>query len=478
MEEETLVFSSTVFLFLFLPLILLLYFISPKVLKNTILLAASLFFYAWGEPVFVLVMLVSILLNYIFALLVDKFRDNPKTVKWILVITVAVNLLMLGIFKYTNFIVDNINTVLGTTIEVPTIALPLGISFFTFQALSYVIDVYRKDGKLQKNPLNLALYISLFPQLIAGPIVRYQTVADQITKRFVNLQKFGEGVKRFTIGLAKKMILANNCGWVADQVFALPQNELSVGLAWLGIIAYSLQIYFDFSGYSDMAIGLGKMFGFDFLENFNYPYISRSVTEFWRRWHISLSSWFRDYLYIPLGGNRGTTFQLYRNIFIVWLATGIWHGAAWTFIGWGLYYGVIIMIEKAYLLKILKRIPRVFQHIYTILAFIIGWVFFRSENISQAFDYLKVMFGLSGNNMWDSQAGFYFSQYGIVILIAIIASTPIFNVLRKRLNNLNKPTRSFVIRDLIVSFGYIFIFIITVVSVVSTTFNPFIYFRF
>lgn len=472
------VFSSTVFLFLFLPLILLLYFISPKVLKNTILLAASLFFYAWGEPVFVLVMLVSILLNYIFALLVDKFRDNPKTVKWILVITVAVNLLMLGIFKYTNFIVDNINTVLGTTIEVPTIALPLGISFFTFQALSYVIDVYRKDGKLQKNPLNLALYISLFPQLIAGPIVRYQTVADQITKRFVNLQKFGEGVKRFTIGLAKKMILANNCGWVADQVFALPQNELSVGLAWLGIIAYSLQIYFDFSGYSDMAIGLGKMFGFDFLENFNYPYISRSVTEFWRRWHISLSSWFRDYLYIPLGGNRGTTFQLYRNIFIVWLATGIWHGAAWTFIGWGLYYGVIIMIEKAYLLKILKRIPRVFQHIYTILAFIIGWVFFRSENISQAFDYLKVMFGLSGNNVWDSQAGFYFSQYGIVILIAIIASTPIFNVLRKRLNNLNKPTRSFVIRDLIVSFGYIFIFIITVVSVVSTTFNPFIYFRF
>ncbi|KAF0819036.1 putative poly(beta-D-mannuronate) O-acetylase [Bacillus sp. ZZV12-4809] len=473
------VFSSTVFLFLFLPLTLILYFISPKFLRNTLLLGASLFFYAWGEPVFVLIMLLSIAVNYIFALLIDSNREKHLLVKWILGITIAVNLLILGIFKYANFAVENVNGLFNASFVIPEIALPLGISFFTFQGLSYVIDVYRKDGKVQKNPLNIALYIALFPQLIAGPIVRYQTVADQINKRKETLQNFGIGTKRFIIGLAKKMLLANNCGWVADQVFSRPADELSIGLAWIGIIAYTLQIYFDFSGYSDMAIGLGRMFGFKFLENFNYPYISRSVTEFWRRWHMSLSSWFRDYLYIPLGGNRGTTFQLYRNIFIVWMATGIWHGAAWTFIAWGIYYGVLIMLEKAFLLKVIKSVPKVIQHFYTMLAVIIGWVFFRSETFSYAFDYLQAMFGLNGMPLWDSETSFYLTQNGIVIAIAIIVSMPVFDLIRKTLNSvMNKKENTRLSYDLIVSAGYVLVFLVTIVSVVSTTFNPFIYFRF
>jgi len=472
-------FSSTTFLFLFLPIVLILYFVTPRIFKNTVLLAASLFFYAWGEPVFLVIMLVSILLNYVFALIIDLNRDKKYIIKWVLALTVIVNLLLLGIFKYANFIIENINSLFNISIDIPAITLPLGISFFTFQALSYVIDVYRKDGKAQKNPLNIALYISLFPQLIAGPIVRYQTVADQIVKRTETLLKFGEGVKRFIIGLAKKMLLANNCGWVADQVFAMPASELSVGMAWIGIIAYSLQIYFDFSGYSDMAIGLGKMFGFDFLENFNFPYISRSVTEFWRRWHISLSSWFRDYLYIPLGGNRGTTFQLYRNLFIVWLATGIWHGAAWTFIAWGLYYGILIAVEKAFLLKILSILPRILQHLYTIIAFTIGWVLFRSESFNYAISFVKSMFGLNNNFIWDNNASYYVSQYGIIIMIAVVFSTPVIKLIKEKLieEKLSNSSKT-LIEGFAVPIVYAFLFFVTVVTLVSSTFNPFIYFRF
>jgi alginate O-acetyltransferase complex protein AlgI len=470
-------FSSTVFLFLFLPLTLTLYFLAPRKLKNTVLLLASLFFYAWGEPKFVIFLLLSIVLNYIFALLVEKNREKHVLVKWVVAVTVIANLSILIVFKYANFIVENLNNLLGTTIELGNIPFPLGISFFTFQGLSYVIDVYRKDAKAQRNLINMAMYKALFPQLIAGPIVRYVTVAHQIDDRKESIPKFAEGTKRFIIGLAKKMILANNCGWVADQVFAMPPGEISVGMAWIGIIAYSLQIYFDFSGYSDMAIGLGKMFGFDFLENFNYPYIARSATDFWRRWHISLSTWFKDYLYIPLGGNRGGTFMTYRNLFIVWMATGIWHGAAWTFIAWGVYYGVLIMLEKAFLLKLLKSIPRVFQHLYALLAVMIGWVFFRAETFTYGFDYLKVMFGASGNPIWDQQASFYFAQYGIIILIAIIAATPVFHWFKERF--LKQGTVGATSgRDLVVTAGYAVIFFLTLVSVVSSTFNPFIYFRF
>ncbi|WML24852.1 MBOAT family protein [Neobacillus sp. OS1-33] len=470
-------FSSTVFLFLFLPLTLTLYFLAPRKLRNTILLLASLFFYAWGEPKFVLFLFLSIILNYVFALLVDQNREKHVLVKWVMGVTIFANLSILIVFKYANFIVDNINELFGTTIELGNIPFPLGISFFTFQGLSYVIDVYRKDAKAQKNLINMAMYKALFPQLIAGPIVRYVTVAHQIDERKESLSKFAYGTKRFIIGLAKKMILANNCGWVADQVFSMPAGEMSVGMAWIGIIAYSLQIYFDFSGYSDMAIGLGRMFGFDFLENFNYPYISRSATEFWRRWHISLSTWFKDYLYIPLGGNRGGTYKTYRNLFIVWLATGIWHGAAWTFIAWGVYYGVLIMLEKAFLLKWIKSIPTVLQHLYALIVVMIGWVFFRAETFTYGFNYLKVMFFANGNPVWDQQASFYLSQYGIVLLIAIIAATPVFQVLKDKVIKPG-PTGIASGRNLLVTASYAVIFFLTLVSVVSSTFNPFIYFRF
>jgi len=472
-------FSSTTFLFLFLPVVFLLYYIIPRFLKNTFLMVASLFFYAWGEPVFLLIMLLSIALNYIFALLIDSNRDKKSTVKWILVVTVISNLLILVIFKYLNFITDNINSLFNLNIDIPQITLPLGISFYTFQGLSYVIDVYRKDGKVQKNPLNIALYISLFPQLIAGPIVRYQTVADQITKRKESIFKISEGIKRFISGLAKKMLLANNCGWVADQIFAIPSTDLSVGQAWIGIIAYSLQIYFDFSGYSDMAIGLGKMFGFEFLENFNFPYISRSVTEFWRRWHISLSSWFRDYLYFPLGGSRTTKFKTYRNLFIVWLATGIWHGAAWNFIAWGVYYALFLMVEKAFLLNFLRKIPKVFQHVYTLLIVIVGWVFFRSETFNYGFNYIESMFGFNGNKLWNADASFYLSQYGVILLFAILFSTPVVSFVKGKIKNYNKSNIiKFIGRDIFTPLFYIMLFYITIVSLVSSTFNPFIYFRF
>lgn len=438
-----------------------------------------MFFYAWGEPVYLSIMILSIILNYIFAHIIDSNRDKKVLIKWALGITVVANLLILGIFKYANFIVDNINAVFNLSINIPSISLPIGISFFTFQGMSYVIDVYRKDAIVQKNPLNMALYISLFPQLIAGPIVRYQTVAEQLIKRKETLLKFGEGIKRFIIGLAKKMLIANNCGGVADQIFATPADELSVGQAWIGIIAYSLQIYFDFSGYSDMAIGLARMFGFKFLENFNFPYIARSVSEFWRRWHISLSSWFRDYLYIPLGGSRTTKLKTYRNLFVVWLATGIWHGAAWTFIAWGVYYGTFIMLEKAFLLKVLKNIPRFFQHVYTLFIIVVGWVFFRSETFTYAFGYIKSMFGLNDNRVWDTDASFYLSEYGIILLLAILFSMPIVTYLKEKIKTYTKSkTIVFIGREIIVPVAFTILFFIAIVSVVSSTFNPFIYFRF
>ena len=471
------VFSSTVFLFLFLPAVLLIYFLVNRAMKNIVLLAASLFFYAWGEPRYVIIMLLSIVLNYIFALLVDTNRNKKTKIKWIMGIMVVSNLLILGIFKYTNFIVDNINSLLNLSIDIPYIPLPIGISFFTFQAMSYVIDVYRKDGEAQKNPLNVALYVSLFPQLVAGPIVRYQTVADQIKQRFESFDKFAEGTKRFIIGLAKKMLLANNCGLVADQIFALHPSEMSTGLAWIGIIAYSLQIYFDFSGYSDMAIGIGKMFGFDFLENFNFPYISKSVAEFWRRWHISLGSWFRDYVYIPLGGNRKGNLMTYRNLLIVWFATGIWHGASWTFIMWGLYYGMFIMLERAFLGKALKKLPIALQHIYAIFVVIIGWVFFRSETFDYAFSYLGTMFGLNGVGLWNNDAQFYMLEYGILLMIAIIACMPIFNLIKNKLST--HQSKAIVVGKDCLSIAYYFIILfISITYVVSNTFNPFIYFRF
>ncbi|MED2970923.1 MBOAT family protein [Fictibacillus sp. B-59209] len=472
-------FSSTVFLFLFLPIVLVLYFLSPRPFKNTVLLGASLFFYAWGEPRFAIIMLFSTAMNYVFALIVDAKREDTTKVKWIMGAMVVSNLLLLGVFKYSNFIVDNINAMLGTGIDIPKIPLPLGISFFTFHAISYVIDVYHKE-KAQKNPINLALYIAFFPQLIAGPIVRYHTISDQLKMRFETFQRFAYGTKRFIMGLGKKMILANGCAYVADHIFAQNPGSMSTSLAWIGIIAYSLQIYFDFSGYSDMAIGLAKMFGFDFLENFNYPYISRSISEFWRRWHISLGSWFRDYVYIPLGGNRTGEMRTYWNLFIVWMATGIWHGASWTFIAWGLYYGAFIMLEKAFLGKLLKQLPRFIQHSYAVFIVIIGWVFFRSETFSYAYAYIQTMFGFNGTGLWDTHVSYYLTQYGVVILLAIIGSTPLLKLLIDKVEDKAEISQGIRIfgRDIAVTSYYAVILVITVVYMVSNSFNPFIYFRF
>ena len=383
-------FSSTIFVFLFLPMVLIFYygiFRNSRKLKNIFLLLASLFFYAWGEPTFVLVMIMSIICNYYFGLQVDKYKNNTKKAKSIIVIMLIFNLTIMFIFKYLMFTLTNIKYLTGLNFNIPNIALQIGISFFTFQAISYVIDVYRGNGKVQKNPLNVGLYISFFPQLIAGPIIRYETIAEQIENRHENFEDFSKGTCRFIIGLGKKMLLANTLALVADYAFSVKSGELSVVMAWLGALAYTFQIFFDFSGYSDMAIGLGLMFGFKFLENFNYPYISKSISEFWRRWHISLGTWFRDYVYFPLGGSRvSSKKRLVFNLFVVWSLTGLWHGANWTFIVWGLMYFVLITLEK--LTKFDRKLGW-FGHVYTMLFVILGWVLFRADNISYGIGYIK-----------------------------------------------------------------------------------------
>nr|WP_309098531.1 MBOAT family protein [Fredinandcohnia onubensis] len=467
------VFSSLIFLFVFLPIVIFTYFIVGKRFRNILLLLFSLFFYAWGEPKYVLLMIFSIIMNYIFGLIVDKLESKSALKKAVLVLAIIGNLLIIGYYKYINFIVDNINQLLGLSIHIEEVPLPIGISFFTFQALSYVIDVYRKDSHVQKNPFDLALYISLFPQLVAGPIVRYNDIANQIKDRIINSQKFSEGIRRFIIGLAKKVLIANQTGFIADQIFSMNPEEISTSLAWIGIISYTLQIYFDFSGYSDMAIGLGKMFGFEFLENFNYPYISRSITEFWRRWHISLSTWFRDYVYIPLGGNRVTTLKHYRNIFLVWALTGLWHGASWTFVAWGLYYGILLTIEKLGLGKLLKRTWAPIQHLYVLVIVMIGWVFFRADNFSYSLNYIKTLFGIHGQGLVDRQALYYIHDYGLLYSIAILCSTPIIN---KLILAMEKSTNRII--HLLIRILYIVLLILTIIYLVNSTYNPFIYFRF
>ena len=470
------IFSSLVFLFAFLPIVLIFYYLSNNKLKNIVLLLASLFFYAWGEPKYVFLMLGSIGFNYIFGLKVAS--DKVKKKKLWLIIAVISNISLLGIFKYSNFFIDNINSVFNINLNIPTIALPLGISFFTFQTMSYVIDVYRHDGKVQKNIFDLALYISLFPQLVAGPIVRYETVDNQISNRKHSMDKFADGVNRFIIGLGKKVIYSNQLGLIADGVFAAQISELSTLEAWLGIICYTLQIYFDFSGYSDMAIGLGKMFGFDFLENFNYPYISQSVSEFWRRWHISLGSWFRDYVYIPLGGNRVSPIKQYRNLFIVWSLTGIWHGANWTFMAWGLYYGILIAFEKAFLDKLLKKLPQIFRHIYLVLIVMIGWVFFRAANITQAIDFIKVLGGVGANSLYNNSFISYINESGFIVILAIIFSTPILPKIKSMLTLKHKKLVENKFIYVAHSTCLMSIMFIIVVILVNSTYNPFLYFRF
>lgn len=456
-------------MFLFLPVVLIAYynpFFKSVSVKNAILLLSSIFFYAWGEPVYVLLMLGSVLINWILGLVIDRNRENKKS-KLALVTAVAINLGILFVFKYLTFALENINALFHTDIDTLNITLPIGISFFTFQAMSYVIDVYRGDGEAQKNPCNTALYISFFPQLIAGPIVRYQTIADQIRERHENFDDFTNGAYRFMIGFVKKVLIANNVAMVADGIF---DSEVgSVASAWLGAVAYTLQIFFDFSGYSEMAIGLGKMFGFTFLENFDYPYISKSVSEFWRRWHISLGTWFRDYVYFPLGGSRVKKSRLVFNLFVVWTLTGIWHGANWTFVLWGLFYFVLLTVEK--LTGFTKKLGFV-GHIYTMLAVIIGWVLFRSDNISSAWSFLKAMFGFGSLPLYDSDTVFYLSNYKFFLILGIVCCFPILRAIKNKLKS-GKTV-------LAVAAGIVLIalFLISITYTIKGTYNPFIYFNF
>jgi alginate O-acetyltransferase complex protein AlgI len=451
-----------VFLFVFLPIVLIGYYLLNDKYKNYLLLAASLFFYAWGEPKYVWLMLLSIVFNYFVGLRVDALSQANRKL-W-LSVSIIFNLGLLAIFKYADFIFG-----------IQGIKLPLGISFFTFHVMSYVIDIYRKDTRAQRNICDLALYISLFPQLIAGPIIRYKTVDQQIAGRKHSLEKFADGVNRFVLGLSKKVILSNQLAAVADKVFATGISSLSVGESWLGVICYALQIYFDFSGYSDMAIGLGKMFGFDFLENFNYPYISQSVSEFWRRWHISLGNWFRDYLYIPLGGNRVSRIMLYRNLFVVWFLTGLWHGASWTFVAWGLYYGFFIMLEKTFLERLLKKSPKIIRHIYLLFIVLIGWVFFRANNISQGIGLIKVIMGLGTNPMINNELLICINDYWYVIVASLIFSTPLVKELKGKLNEkLLQSSWAYALHSLIL----IVCMFIVVLLLNNNSYNPFLYFRF
>ena len=461
------VFSSPVFLFLFFPAVLLIYYnpiFRSRGFRNCFLFLSSILFYAWGEPVYVTIMLVSILVIWLLGLSLQKERFLRGKV----VIAISFNLIILFIFKYYDFLVESVNNFLGFSISVLGLELPIGISFYTFQVISYIIDVKRKPEIAQKNPIYLGLYISCFPQLVAGPIVRYESVAAQITGRKESWDLFTEGLKRFLWGLAKKVILANNLSVIADLAF--DGENISVGLAWMGMVAYTLQIYFDFSGYSDMAIGLGKIFGFRFPENFNSPYISRSVTEFWRRWHISLSSWFRDYVYIPLGGNRVSPLRHVRNLFIVWLLTGIWHGASWNFVVWGLLYFILLFLEKYTPLGKIQSLK--IGRVYTLLAVGICWVFFRAPTLTEAVLYLETMFCLSPASLWNAEATVALTNGAIYFLLGIVLSTPIFPWLTKRSWS-KKPC----IKYLAAGFQLV-VFLLTIGFILSSDYDPIIYFNF
>ncbi len=466
------VFSGLTFLLLFLPAVLLVYFIVPKRFKNAVLFLFSLLFYAWGEPVYVVLMLFSTVLDFSCGKVVDRYRGTPKA-KIGLLVSVFVNLGLLCLFKYTDFFITTINSITGTAIPLLNLPLPIGISFYTFQTMSYTIDVYRGDAKVQNNIISFGAYVSLFPQLIAGPIVRYQTIADQINDRTHSFDKFGDGVKRFAVGLAKKVLLANNIGLLWSAVSKTDISQLSVVSAWLGAIAFAFQIYFDFSGYSDMAIGLGKIFGFDFLENFNYPYISKSVTEFWRRWHISMGTWFRDYVYIPLGGNRKRFAVQIRNIAVVWLLTGFWHGASWNYVLWGVFYGILLIIEKLFLLKYLNKAPSFIGHIYAVICILIGWVFFAFEDISQGLDYLKVMFG-GASAFVTNETMYQMISYLPLLLICLVASTPVGKILYGKLKKLKNST----LTSLVSISGMLAVTVLSTAYLISGSYNPFLYFRF
>ncbi len=464
-------FSSLTFLFIFLPILIIIYFIAKDKYKNYILLAASLLFYSWGEPKYILLMILSIIINYYIALLINK-SSNDKVRKIMLLFSVVLNIGLLFGFKYLNFFITNINNIGNISIPLLNISLPIGISFYSFQILSYVVDVYKKDVKVQRNIFLLGTYISFFPQLIAGPIVRYSTIEQQLAHRKHSLEGVCNGIRRFIVGLGKKVIIANNAAIIADNIFnSNILNQYGLLILIIGALSYTIQIYYDFSGYSDMAIGLGKIFGFTFLENFNYPYISTSITDFWHRWHISLSTWFRDYVYIPLGGNRCSKLKWIRNIIIVWLLTGFWHGASWNYIIWGLYYAIILLLEKLLIGKYIEKLPKIIQWLYAFILINIGWIIFRLENIEQLKIVFINIFTFKSSNIIDYLLKNYniFNSF-IFVIIGLIFMFPILKQIRlKKYINVYS-----LLRDT----GLIIILLLSIGALINNTYNPFIYFRF
>ena len=468
------IFSSLFFICIFLPVTLILYYVVPRKAKNFILLIMSLIFYAWGEPVYILLMVFSILFNYFSARSIAYYKDENKVglKRTAFIFNLIINLGLLCFFKYYGFAIENINNIFHLSIQIRSLALPIGISFYTFQTLSYVIDVFKGNVPVQKNVINFGAYISMFPQLIAGPIVRYADIETQLTERVLSFDKVAEGAAWFILGLSKKVLLANNIGMLYDAIFATDPSR-AVLTTWIGIIAYTFQIYFDFSGYSDMAIGLGKMLGFEFVQNFNYPYISRSVTEFWRRWHISLGTWFREYVYIPMGGNRVKPLRHILNIMVVWILTGFWHGAAWCFVLWGIYYGILLLLEKYVWGKLLAKIPKVFQHIYTILLFIIGWLIFTSTSLTDLGGNFCSMFGILKNSFFNSETLFYLRNNAVLLVVCGLCSTPLVTKLFTKIAS--RKGAGFQIIGVIV---YAAIFLLSMAYLVNATYNPFLYFRF
>ena len=462
------VFSGLPFLFFYLVATLVIYKLAPLKLRNLVLLLVSLFFYGWGEPVYIVIMFLSIAVDYTHGMLVEKWRQNDRKARMAVASSVFINLLILVFFKYYDFLAGSVNAVTGLNLPLTGVTMPIGISFYTFQTMSYTIDVYRKDAPVQRNIITFGTFVTLFPQLIAGPIIQYKSVADQLQSRREDLEKFVSGIQRFSVGLAKKVLLANAVGKLWDTFLATDTAQLTVLGGWLGLIAYAFQIYFDFSGYSDMAIGLGRMFGFEFIENFNYPYISRSVVEFWKRWHISLTNWFREYVYFPLGGNRCSRAKWIRNILIVWVLTGIWHGAGWNFLLWGLYYALWMLAERLFLGKWLERLPSVLRHVYTMVVVLVGWGLFAIENMGQLGAYLKVCFG--GGALWDAFTLYELRSYLPLLVILCVAATPALRKIFFRL-----PEKA---QDVLTPVLVLVSLVLCTASLVDASYNPFLYFRF
>ncbi len=464
------VFSSIISIYKFIPIVLTFYYLVPKKWRNPVLFIANLFFYGWGEPVYIFLMLFSILINFINGYYVYKYLSDKKKAKVFLFLNAFFNLALLGFFKYYNFFAENLNAIPFISLPQLNLPLPIGISFYTFQMMSYPIDVYRGDADCESSIINFGTYVALFPQLIAGPIVRYKDLSDQLKVRNENLSDFNSGVKVFIVGLAKKVLIANNVGLIWKYYSELAPSSLTVLGAWIGILAFYFQIYFDFSGYSDIAIGLGRMFGFEFKINFDYPYTSQSITEFWRRWHMSLGTWFRDYVYIPLGGNRKGLKRQIVNIFIVWALTGIWHGANWNFLAWGLYFGIIIILEKILILRVLEKLPRIFRYIYTIFLVILSWTIFECTSLSDGLTYAGSLFSMWNNDLYRPMDLFNFRANLLLLLIAAVGSTPLP---KKLLNSLNIK-----VQNILIPIGAAALLLLSTAYLINSSYNPFLYFRF